>query len=181
MWGDGHLSGVQETSSEGINMTSQEISVLGAQPFLRGLPPTQLAVLAGLCRHVTVPAGQRLFEEGSAAGRFWLIEAGQAALDALVPGQGRVGIERLGRNDVIGLSWMLPPYQWQFGASTTQPMQAFEFDARAVRIACDADPVLALELSRRFSAIVVRRLHATRARLLDACAPAPELAQEAAP
>jgi CRP-like cAMP-binding protein len=150
-------------------MTTQERSVLGAQPFLRGLPPGQLATLAELCWHVTVPPGQRLFEEGSIASRFWLIDAGQVALDVFVPGQGRVQIERLGRGDVIGLSWMLPPYQWRFGAVATQRMQAFEFDAPAVRTACDADPALGYELSRRFSGIVVHRLQATRLRLLEAC------------
>ena len=33
-------------------MTRQQTSVLGAQPFLRGMPSAQLAVLAGLCEHV---------------------------------------------------------------------------------------------------------------------------------
>jgi CRP/FNR family cyclic AMP-dependent transcriptional regulator len=150
-------------------MTTFERSVLGAQLFLRGLPPGQLATLAELCRHVTVPPGQRLFEENSRATRFWLIDAGQVALDVRVPGQGQVQIERLGRGDVIGLSWMLPPYQWRFGAVTTQRMQAFEFDAPAIRTACDADPALGYELSRRFSAIIVHRLQATRFRLLEAC------------
>ena len=62
-------------------MTTQERSVLGAQPFLRGLPSGQLATLAELCRHVTVPPGRRLFEEGSMASRFWLIEACSAPAD----------------------------------------------------------------------------------------------------
>ena len=150
-------------------MTEQETSVLAAQPFLRGMPPAQLQALAGLCEHVTVAAG-RLFEEGAEAGRFWIIDAGQVTLDASVPGRGRVVIETLGRSDVVGLSWMQPPYQWRFGAVATQPTQAFAFDARAVRKACDADPVLGYELSQRFSAVVVRRLQATRARLIDAWA-----------
>jgi CRP/FNR family cyclic AMP-dependent transcriptional regulator len=150
-------------------MTVQERSVLGAQLFLRGLPPGQLARLAELCHHAAVPCGRRLFEEGSAATRFWLIDAGQAALDVFVPGQGRVTIECLGRGDVLGLSWLVPPHQWQFGAVTTQPMQAFEFDAVAVRTACAADPVLGFELMRRFTAVSAHRLHATRRRLLEAC------------
>jgi CRP/FNR family transcriptional regulator, cyclic AMP receptor protein len=149
-------------------MTEQETSVLAAQPFLRGMPPAQLRELARLCEHITVPAGRRLFEEGAAAGRFWIIDAGRVTLDASVPGRGRVVIETLGRSDVVGLSWMQPPHQWRFGAVATQPTQAFAFDARAVRKACHADPVLGYELSRRFSAIVVRRLQATRARLIDA-------------
>jgi CRP/FNR family transcriptional regulator, cyclic AMP receptor protein len=151
-------------------MTKQHISVLGALPFLRGMPSVQLAGLAELCEHVSIPPGQRLFDEGSRADRFWLIDAGQVTLDASVPGQGRVIIETLGRGDVIGLSWMLAPYQWRFGAVATQPTQAFLFDAPAVRAACDADPLLGYELSRRFSAVVVRRLQATRARLIEACA-----------
>ena len=151
-------------------MTKQQISLLGAQPFLRGMPFAQLAELAELCEHVSIPSRQRLFDEGSRADRFWLIDAGQVTLDASVPGQGRVIIETLGRGDVIGLSWMLAPYQWRFGAVATQPTQAFVFDAPAVRAACDADPLLGYELSRRFSAVVVHRLQATRARLIDVCA-----------
>jgi CRP-like cAMP-binding protein len=151
-------------------MTKHETSVLGAQPFLRGMPAAQLGELAEMCEHVTVPARRRLFEEGSRADRFWIIDAGQVTLDASVPGRGRVIIETLGRNDVIGLSWMLPPDQWRFGAVATQPTQAFAFDARAVRTACTTDPVLGCELSRRFLAVIVRRLQATHGRLLEACA-----------
>lgn len=149
-------------------MSAQEKALIGAHLFLRDLPGEQLAQLAAVCRHVTVPVGQRLFEEGATANRFWLIDAGQVALDAMVPGRGRVVIEMLGRGDVVGLSWLVSPHQWRFGAVTRQPMQAFEFDARRVRAACDSDPVLGYELSRRFSVVLVRRLQATRSRLLDA-------------
>lgn len=149
-------------------MTTVTTSALAAQPFLRGLRPAQLDQLARLARHVSVPAGQRLFDENATAGQFWIIDAGRVQLDASVPGLGPVAIETLGRNDVIGLSWIHPPYQWRFGATATQPLQAYVFDARAVRVACDADPVLGYELSIRFFATVTRRLQATRARLLEA-------------
>jgi CRP/FNR family cyclic AMP-dependent transcriptional regulator len=152
-------------------MTAQEKSVLAAQPFLRGLPDQHLDTLAALCRHVAVPTGRRLFDEDARADRFWLIDAGQVMIDTSVPGRGRLVIETLGRGDVTGVSWLLPPpYQSRFGAVTTQPMQAFEFDARAVRQACDSDPALGYELSRRVAGIVVRRLEATHARLIDAYA-----------
>jgi len=121
-------------------MTAQKQSALGAQPFWRGLPAAQLAKLAQLCRHVVVAPGQRLFEEDSPARRFWVIDAGQVALDVFVPGRGRVTVERLGRGDVLGLSWMLPPHTWRFGAVATQQIQAFEFDAPAFGAAYDALP-----------------------------------------
>ena len=85
-----------------------------------------------------------------------------------MPGDGRVTIEKLGRGDVLGLSWLAPPYQFKYGAVTTQPMQAFEFNAVAVRAACDADPALGYALLDRFAAVAAHRLQATRARLIDA-------------
>jgi CRP/FNR family transcriptional regulator, cyclic AMP receptor protein len=140
-------------------------SIVGAHPFLRRLPPCQAERMAALARHVSFPAHHRLFEEGAPARKLWLIDAGQVALDALVPGQGRVTIERVGRGDLLGLSWFQPPYLWDFGAITTQPMQAFEFDAVEVRAACDSDPALGYAVMSRLLAVAVHRLQATRCRL----------------
>ena len=146
----------------------EQTSLVGAQPFLRALPPEYVARLANVACHVSLPAGHRLFDEGGTADRFWLIDAGQAALDVVVPGQGRVVLEVLGRGDVIGLSWLQQPYQWRYGAITTQPMQAFEFDARAIRAACSLDPAFGYALITRFMAVAAHRLQTTRARLLEA-------------
>jgi CRP/FNR family transcriptional regulator, cyclic AMP receptor protein len=145
----------------------QQAAIIAAHPFFRRLPGAYLAQLAKAARHISVPAGQRLFEEGGTARHFWLIEAGQVALDARVPGDGSVIIELLGRGDIVGLSWLQPPYQFRFGGRTTQPMQAFEFDAAAVRAACEDDPALGYALMCRFQAVTARRLQATRARLLQ--------------
>lgn len=151
---------------------TEQTSILGAQSFLRTLPADYKARLADLACHISVPAGTRLFGEDMPARRFWIIDAGQVALDALVPGVGMVVIERLGRGDVAGLSWLEAPYQYRYGAVTTQPMQAYEFDAAAVRAACEQDPALGYALLDRFLAVALRRLQATRARLLEARSPA---------
>src|ERR1700752_3794284 len=83
-------------------MTAQA-SIIGAEPFLRGLPSAYLERLASMSRHLSLPAQSRLFDEEIPARCFWIIDAGQVALDALVPGVGRVVIEKLGRGDVVGL------------------------------------------------------------------------------
>ena len=57
-------------------MIKQQISVLGVQPFLRGIAEAQLAELAELCEHVTIPAGAGC-REGSGADGFGVIDAGQ--------------------------------------------------------------------------------------------------------
>jgi CRP-like cAMP-binding protein len=147
--------------------TTGQASIIGAQAFLRRLPASDVERLAAMARHVCIPAHTRLFEEGSPARAFWLIDAGQVALDTLVPGVGRVTIEQLGRGDVLGLGWLHQPHQYDYGAVTTQPMQAFEFDAVAVRAACEEDPAFGYALLERFLAIAAHRLQATRSRLID--------------
>lgn len=148
-------------------MSSTDSPPLQAHPFLRGMSVQQLSLLSEVTRYIAVPARYRLFEEGGTADRFWLMEAGQVAIDLHVPGHGAVIIETLGRGDVIGWSWLFPPYEWLLGAVTMQPTQAFELNGRAVRGLCDSDPALGHELSRRFITVVAQRLQATRIRLLD--------------
>lgn len=146
---------------------AESTAIIGAQPFLRKLPPSQVERLAACARHMSVPAGARLFDEGTLAHSFWLIDAGQVAIDTLVPGDGRVTIEKLGRGDLVGLSWLTSPYVFKYGAVATQPLQAFEFDATAVRAACNADPALGYALLDRCLTVAAHRLQVTRARLLD--------------
>jgi len=146
---------------------TQQASILGSESFFRGLAPDIIERLASMSRHINLPAHVRLFDEDTPAHNFWIIDAGQVALDALVPGVGRVVIERLGRGDVLGLSWLQPPFQFRYGAITTQPMQAFEFSASAVRALCDSDSALGYALLHRFLAVAAHRLQVTRARLLE--------------
>jgi CRP/FNR family transcriptional regulator, cyclic AMP receptor protein len=140
--------------------------IIGAVPLLRGLPADQIALLTAAARRVSLPPHHRLFEEDAPADRFWIIEAGCVALDVLDPGVGRLTIATLGRGDVVGLSWLVPPHQWKFGAVCTQPVQAFEFDARAVRAACTEHPEFGYAITMRFMTVAVQRLQTARTRLL---------------
>ena len=72
---------------------------------------------------------------------------------------------------LLGWSWLFPPFRWAFGAVTDGPVQAFELDAVAVRACCAADPALGYELTRRLVEVVARRLEATRIRLLATSSP----------
>ncbi|MBX6769452.1 MAG: cyclic nucleotide-binding domain-containing protein, partial [Actinomadura rubrobrunea] len=118
-------------------------------------------------RPVAFPVGRRLFEEGGAADRFWIVQDGLVALDLHLPGRGTLIVETLGRGAIVGWSWLFPPYRWRFGAVATRPVRALEFDARLVRFIWARDPRLAHKLTLRFAEVVVDRLQATRMRLLD--------------
>jgi CRP/FNR family cyclic AMP-dependent transcriptional regulator len=151
-------------------MTTVTADALAAHPFLHGMSRDRLAVLAGAASEIAFPARHRLFEDGGNAARFWLIQSGQVVLDLQVPGQGWVKIEAIGLGELLGWSWLFPPYKWAFGAVAVCPVRTFEFDARAVRALCEADPVLGYELTGRLARVVTRRLQATRVRLITASA-----------
>ena len=67
---------------------------------------------------------------------------------------------------LIGWSWLFPPYEWAFGAVAASPVEAFEFDARAVRANCASDPTLGYEVTQRLARVLAKRLQSTRVRLI---------------
>jgi len=68
--------------------------------------------------------------------------------------------------ELLGWSWLFPPYKWAFGAVAATAVEAFEFDAPPVRERCAADPGLGYELNQRITLVLAKRLQATRIRLL---------------
>jgi CRP/FNR family transcriptional regulator, cyclic AMP receptor protein len=140
---------------------------LASHQFLRGMPAHHLAYLAEVASLVTVAAQHRLFEAGGVAQHFWLVRAGQIAVDLREPGAGRVVIQTIGRGEMLGVSWFIPPFQWQYGAVAVQPAELFEFDAAAVRERCETDPSFGYEFTRRMIVVLAGRLQATRRQLLE--------------
>jgi CRP/FNR family transcriptional regulator, cyclic AMP receptor protein len=147
-------------------MIEVNAAALAAHPFLHGMSHDQLSVLAEAARDVSFPARYRLFEDGGNATRFWLIQSGHVSLDLDVPGEGPVVIETIGMGELLGWSWLFPPYKWTFGAVAASALEAFEFNAPMVRERCAADHELGYELNQRVSRVLAKRLQATRIRLI---------------
>lgn len=92
-------------------------------------------------------------------------------LDLHVPGRRSPLVERLGPGDLLGWSWLFPPYVWHLGAETLSPVRATEFDAEAVRRLCREDPELGHALVLGCAEVIAHRLTSARTRLLDLYAP----------
>ncbi|WP_127356256.1 Crp/Fnr family transcriptional regulator [Actinacidiphila soli] len=146
-------------------MTTTTSNLLGV------LPPEGRERLMELAREVSFPAGTRIFEEGRKADCFWIIHTGSVTLDLHVPGRRAAAVETLGPGDLLGWSWLFPPYAWHLGAEAQSPVRAMEFDATVVRALCEADPVFGRAISRRIAEIVAHRLQGARTRLLDLYGP----------
>jgi CRP-like cAMP-binding protein len=148
-------------------MNGNPAAALSNHAFVNGMFPDYVERLADAAVGISVPTGHRFFEEGGRADRFWLVTAGRVALDLHTAQRASLIVETLGPGDVVGLSWLSPPYEWQFGAVAVEPTTAFEFDAAAVIALCDSRPEFGYQIVRRMAAVASRRLHATRVRMLD--------------
>lgn len=143
------------------------VAELSAFAQLASLGQAELRVLAGIARDTSYSDGHRLITEGAAAHRCWLIRRGRVLLDTQVPGRGDIVVQTLGAGDVLGWPWLVPPYRWRFGACAAGPVEAIEFDARALTRFASADAEFGRALTLMLFEALLDRLQATRARLLD--------------
>jgi CRP/FNR family transcriptional regulator, cyclic AMP receptor protein len=142
-------------------------NLLRAAPVFQGLDPDELALIAGCASNVRFDQGRMLFREGDAADTFYLVRHGTVALELFVPARGSAVIETIEPGEVIGWSWLFPPYRWHFDARALSQVRATAFDGACLRAKCDADPALGYDLMSRFAQVLIERLQWTRLRLLD--------------
>ncbi|EDY80946.1 cyclic nucleotide-binding domain protein [Verrucomicrobiia bacterium DG1235] len=112
-------------------------------------------------------ADQYLFWTGQEAKFLYIIRDGTVSLQAYTPEKGPVAIEKLGNGDIIGWSWLFPPYKWHLDAKAESPCHALVLDGRCILGKCADDHELGYELMKRFNCIMLDRLAATRMRLID--------------
>lgn len=135
-------------------------------PFLAGMNRVQLALLTDCAMATHFKKGQTILHEGEFANRFYLIESGKVVLESLDTSGKSLVIETLGSGDLLGWSWMFPPYTWQFTARAAEPTTAIFFYGTILREYCEKDHSLGYELLKRMSAVMVKRLQAARKRML---------------
>ncbi|MEM4407670.1 MAG: cyclic nucleotide-binding domain-containing protein [Candidatus Caldarchaeum sp.] len=141
--------------------------VLTEHPFFDGLNEKYIALLAGLGSYAGFNPGEYLFREGEEANSFYIITFGQVSLEISFPGKGSVAVQMVKEGDIVGWSWLHPPYRWFLDARAVTHVRAIAIDGRSLRSKCDEDPCLGYELMKRFAFVIAQRLHATRLQLLD--------------
>ena len=147
---------------------SQALDVILAQhPFFKGLDQQKLQFIAGCALNVRFDEGKFLFREGEDANTFYVIRAGKVAIEIFSPKRGALTIQTLGEGDVLGWSWLFPPYRWHFDAKALELTRAISLDGKCLRDKCEEDHDLGYELMKRFSDVMIQRLQATRLQVLD--------------
>ncbi len=141
--------------------------IIGEHPFFAKMDKRFLDIVVGCAKNVRFEAGQYLFHEGEPADQFYLIRHGRLALQITSPGLGPITVQTLGEGEIVGISWLIPPYRWAYDAKALELTRAIAMDAACLRAKCEADHDLGYDMMKRFMPVLVQRLHAIRMQILD--------------
>jgi CRP-like cAMP-binding protein len=136
-------------------------------PTFAGLDAGKLELISGCGQTAGFDAGRYLFRADEPADNFFVIRRGLVALEVFAPSRGQVIVSTHGPGEVVGWSWLFPPFRWQFDGRASEDVRGISFDGACLRGKCDADHELGYELMQRFALKMLERLQATRLQLLD--------------
>ena len=140
---------------------------VAAHPFLSGMSPHHLELLAECAEHKSFEAGELVFNAGDPARGFYLVERGRIGVEGVAENQRPATIDVVQAGEPLGWSWIFEPFVCEYGGRALEPTHAIFFDAFRLTTHRAADLTLGHELFKRMSQIMVRRLTAARAKLLE--------------
>jgi len=156
------------TPQPNAEFSARLIEELREHPFTRGLNDKHIQVLASCAMFSDFKAGEVIFREGEIANRFYLLINGEVSLEsASAQDTDPVQIQMIGAGDVLGWSWLFPPYYWRFNAvAVTDTRAIFLYGTRLQELSED-DHDLGYELMKRVASVVINRLQAARKQLTE--------------
>ena len=140
--------------------------IVREHPFFSGMKEEFLELISGCAKNVRFEAGQYMFNEGQPADQFYLLRSGRVAIQISAP-ERTLTVQTVGEDEIVGASWLVPPYRWGFDAKALELSRAIAMDAACLRGKCEGDHDLGYEMMKRFMPILIQRLHATRLQILD--------------
>lgn len=134
-----------------------ELNEVAEHPFLRGLSKAHLQALADCAMRTRFAPGEIIFHQGDPANRFYLLIKGKVVIEAEV-GEHQHNVQTLSGGDVLGWSWLFPPYYIHFDARALETTEAMFFYGTRLREMCDDNPDLGYEVLKRIAKVVIDRL-----------------------
>ena len=141
--------------------------LIGKHPFFEGLRPDFLDLISGCGHNVKFDKGDYIFRQGDPSDHFYLLRHGRVALEIIVPDRDPLTVQTLDGGDVLGTSWLVPPYRRSWDARALQPIRAIALDAECLRTKCENDSDLGYSLMKLFVPALVDRLQSARLQVLN--------------
>jgi len=139
--------------------------ILKEHSFFKGLKAEYISFIVGCASHKVFKAEELILKEGQSADKFYLVRSGRVMIYIDTPRQ--ITIQTIGGGDILGWSWLIPPYRYRFSAKAVENTRAIALDGKCLREKCEKNPDLGYELLKRLMGVFTARLEATRLQLLD--------------
>ena len=136
-------------------------------PFFAGLKQEHLTLLTGCASNRSFRDEEYLFRQSDPAQEFYLIRHGKVSIEVVDPEKGRLVLQTVDVNDVVGWTWIVPPFVHRFDARAVGLTRVIALNGECLRGKLGEDTELGYELLRRFVSVIAERLEAARIQLLD--------------
>lgn len=133
--------------------------------FFKSLQPEYFKFILGCASNVRFKADEIILKEGEPADKFYLIRHGMVGIYIAQPRS--ITIQTIRQGDILGWSWLIPPFRYRFSARAVEDTRAIALDGKCLREKCEKNHDLGYELLMRLVNILTQRLEATRVQLLD--------------
>jgi CRP/FNR family transcriptional regulator, cyclic AMP receptor protein len=113
-----------------------------------------------------------LFRQGENADKFYVIRKGRISIQIPAIMGPTLEIQDLGKDQVLGWSWLISPYKWNFQAMAEEDSELLQFDGTALLMRCEQEPKFGYELLKKFAGLMSERLNEARQKIMDEWNPA---------
>ncbi len=145
---------------------------LSAQAFFSEFSDDVLNFLAECSSTQEVKQGQILFRQGENADKFYVVRDGCNYTEIPAIMGPTLEIHTLGKDQVLGWSWLISPYNWNFQTMAKEDTELLMFDGSAILARCDQEPKFGYELLKKFAGLMSARLNASSKKIMDEWNPA---------
>lgn len=140
---------------------------LSGHAFFKGMNKDFVKLLSEFASERHAAKDEVLFQLGRPADKFYLLRSGKVSVQVPALVGPSLELQVLGDNQILGWSWLIPPYRWNFLARTVEESDLIEFDGSAILARCEADPKFGYDLLKRFTALMSERLESARQKMID--------------
>lgn len=154
-------------------MTQQSIEdYLNTHPFFSELEKQSKKFLSDTAGVVNIEQGDVLFKLGNSADKFYLLKSGEISVQVPALEGPSLEIQKLKAGQLLGWSWLIPPYRWNFQARALEDSELLEFDGSIILAHCEEEPAFGYAVLKLFAGLMSERLDRARQKMMDQWEPA---------
>ena len=140
---------------------------LSAHEFFSEFSDDLLEFLCECSSSYEIKKGQLLFRQGENADKFYVVRSGLISLQMPAILGPTLEIQTLDNDQVLGWSWLISPYKWNFQSKAEEDTELLQFDGAIILARCEQDPKFGFELIKKFAALMSVGLNAAREKMMD--------------